>query len=318
MIALGGVDEAGFGPLLGPLCIGYAMLALPAGATGPRALLRPACASDGDGLAGRLVVCDSKLLHRGPHRLKRLERTALAFLTAARGGRMPETTREALAIGTTKAESLAAHPWYADLDVRLPLRADRDDVQRSAEALMRTAERAGFRILELGTRVLPELELNELFSRTNNKSLTLFESILPVLERIRAFATLDPVVVCDRHGGRASYAPLLARAFPSSWVAVARQTRRESLYRVKLPDGRLRVVFTEGGESRSFACALASCLAKYARELSMERWNQYFSRIAPGVRATAGYTLDARRYLREAKRALASSGIDPASYVRAR
>lgn len=46
--------------------------------------------------------------------------------------------------------------------------------------------------------------------------------------------------------------------------------------------------------------ALASMIAKYVRELAMHRFNRYWSKRMPELKPTAGYTLDARRWLADA------------------
>ncbi|MBI3820246.1 MAG: hypothetical protein HY286_16250 [Planctomycetes bacterium] len=315
-----GIDEAGLGPLFGPLCIGFVILELPPGDEMPRRSLRGACAGAESKLTKRdprVRVCDSKLLHRGAHKFEQLERTALAFLSAARGGKDNLTIRDVLAAVTPEAV-LVEHPWYRDLDAALPIAADAGAVRRSRDRILRTCAAQKIKIAGIGARVIPEFELNALFDKTNNKSVALFESTAPLLYRAAEFADREPVVVCDRHGARASYAPLLSKAFDGSWVRIVREAKRESLYSIKTDGGRVRVVFAEKGERRSFTCALASCIAKYARELAMNRWNRYFITIAPGVRPTAGYYTDARRYLAEAGGSLRAAGIDPRSLMRNR
>jgi len=43
--------------------------------------------------------------------------------------------------------------------------------------------------------------------------------------------------------------------------------------------------------------------AKYLRELAMEAFNRYWTSRVPGLRATAGYPVDARRFLAETEAA---------------
>jgi hypothetical protein len=260
-------------------------------------------------------VCDSKVLHQGRRKLASLERTALAFWTAARGGVMPLTAREVVG---WDAGILERHPWYGALDARLPLAADRDDVRRLADRIGAVCGRRGVRILELGVQAVPEEDLNAHFVKTGNKSLTLFESVIPALVKAAPRAGERPEIVCDRQGGRASYAPLLSRAYGGAWVRIAREGPGESLYRVRVPGGDVRVAFVERGEERSFACALASCLAKYARELAMASFNAYFRGLDAGVKPTAGYYTDGKRFLTQVGPALAKAGLDAARLTRTR
>ena len=56
--------------------------------------------------------------------------------------------------------------------------------------------------------------------------------------------------------------------------------------------------------------------AKYVRELMMGRMNQYFKGLQPGLRETAGYVQDARRYLADLDTLLNESQIDRDELVR--
>jgi hypothetical protein len=80
----------------------------------------------------------------------------------------------------------------------------------------------------------------------------------------------------------------------------------------------MRVCFCEQADQLCFPVALASCQAKLARELCMEAFNAYFGRLQPGLRPTAGYFNDGRRWLEEAVQALAASGVAPRALVRER
>jgi ribonuclease HII len=67
---------------------------------------------------------------------------------------------------------------------------------------------------------------------------------------------------------------------------------------------RMGVAFLTEGENAHLPVALASMTAKLTRELLMRRFNAYWSerhRALGGVelRPTAGYALDARRWLRD-------------------
>ena len=81
---------------------------------------------------------------------------------------------------------------------------------------------------------------------------------------------------------------------------------------------RMALEFTAQGELRSFPVALASCLAKYARETEMDAFNAYFGEHQPDLRPTAGYRNDGWRWLAEARTALERTAVDETTLVRER
>ena len=80
----------------------------------------------------------------------------------------------------------------------------------------------------------------------------------------------------------------------------------------------MTVEFRAKGEEHSFAVALGSCLAKYARETVMDGFNRYFQSLQPDLTPTAGYTTDGRRWLQDAKPAPADGHLAPDVLVRTR
>lgn len=80
----------------------------------------------------------------------------------------------------------------------------------------------------------------------------------------------------------------------------------------------MRVTFAEKADALSFAVALASCCAKYARELCMAGFNAHFAHLQPDLQPTAGYVTDARRWLVEAAPALGRAGLSTEALVRTR
>src|SRR4051812_11659306 len=119
-----GLDEAGYGPNLGPLVQAAVAARVPDGVGCLWECLKGGVRRAGDPDDGRLLIDDSKLVHAGPHGLARLERTVVGALAGCQpvgqflGG---------VACGTTVAD-LAVEPWYAP-DEHLPVTLDRSEFE---------------------------------------------------------------------------------------------------------------------------------------------------------------------------------------------
>ena len=120
----------------------------------------------------------------------------------------------------------------------------------------------------------------------------------------------EPVLfLCDKHGGRNFYAAMLQEAFPNGWIVAERESADESRYRVELLDRPVTVTFRPRADGDSVAVALASMLCKYLREVCMRQFNRFWATHVPGIRPTAGYPGDAKRFFDEIKPAMAKLGL---------
>ncbi len=72
----------------------------------------------------------------------------------------------------------------------------------------------------------------------------------------------------------------------------------------------MRVTFMVDAETSHMPVALASMVSKYTRELLMARLNHYFTRRVPGLKPTAGYAKDGKRYLADLTPHLPDLGVD--------
>lgn len=303
---LGGIDEAGLGPVLGPLVVAGMLLEGPAGTNPWEDLASCFCKKPTHRKDKRVRVDDSKRVKTGKQGPAQLERTALTF-HYAKSGELPLTLGEFLRGGLGGlAGELTRYPWYQDLDeVPLPRWNDRGSLELAAHLTLQEMEKAEVHCLAYEFHAVPVGRFNASIQRHDNKSLTLFESALPPLvslvERGARRATEQGRdhrlhVVLDRQGGRSRYRPLLAKAFPHTSIRSLREQQGLSEYGL---GEHTRLTFVEKGEDRSFPTAAASCLAKYVREICMEQINAWFRALRPDLRPTAGYYTDGRRFLED-------------------
>lgn len=311
-----GIDEAGLGPLLGPLCFGFTAFSAPPDCD-LWAELEPMVARRG---SRGIAVADSKRVYSGRHGLRRIEETALVFATILQG-RFPASVGDFFS-GSPLADVdnlWRRHPWYGRGEPMLPRRAERAKIEDAAGRLRERLRERGIELLAAASRAVPEGELNDSFRETLNKSATHFEKCGDAIAWIaQTHGAEGGELWVDHHGMRRRYAASLAALFPGNAICTEREEKERSVYRLECGKRTLRILFVERAEEKSFAVALASIFAKYSRELLMERWNEFFSRLAPGVRPTAGYFVDAQRYLREAGETIERAGIAKAQLVRER
>jgi hypothetical protein len=126
---------------------------------------------------------------------------------------------------------------------------------------------------------------------------------------MRAIDAGPVTVICDKHGGRNHYRDLLTASFPECLVEVYAEGQKASLYRFGPPQRRVEFRFESHAEAY-LPTALASMASKYLRELAMRAWNHFWCSRVVGLRPTAGYPEDAKRFRAEIATAQAELGID--------
>ena len=326
---IAGIDEAGLGPLLGPLSIGYSVFRLPEPGADPWRLLAPMVGKRAHKRA-KLVVADSKrVFQRSQPGAKRLESTALGFLALLDEAGRPPASALDLVFGDVAPDRalVARHPWYEHLPA-IPAEQSAASLELLASLLGRRMREKELEILDAGVRLVPAGELNLSYGETENKGATVWLRCAEVLRHLwDRHGESSPRVTVDLLGGRIHYADLLREAFPEARVDVLFEGPEHAAYRLDeaheraaeswLPK-RMSIEFLAKGEDASFAVALASCLAKYTRELVMEGFNAYFGARDPELAPTAGYTTDGRRWLADARGAIRSAGIPDDVLVRER
>ncbi|MCE2882440.1 MAG: hypothetical protein LW636_08805 [Planctomycetaceae bacterium] len=313
-----GIDEAGYGPLLGPLCVGASAFALPCDDPMSRPdlwkLLDSGVCRAAKDARRRVAVADSKKLKgvggAGVHPLRHLERGVLAFA----GGDVPSSDTDLFTRLGAAAHRSRATPWHdAALPAPVALTAAEAAIARNMVA--RALERAGMSTEHLAVSALDAPAFNALYGTLRNKAsvnMSLVFDALRTIDHLRGAGTA--LVAIDRQGGRAAYTDALeAHVAHGARVRVIEETDERSSY--EIGDG-LFVTFEIEAETAHLPVALASMAAKLVRELFMRRLNRFFTERVPGLEPTAGYVTDGRRYLAEVKPLLAAEGIPEAEFTR--
>ena len=291
---LAGVDEAGLGPILGPLVIAGIAFTGEAGSD-PWSILQ-SHVSRLRHEKGKVRVADSKKVHSGVHGLRRLEETSLTFW-AVLHGELPATVEQWLKQLGCDLDPLRRCPWYQQLDIRLPLFADAGFVLLQAELIRRTMARHGMALSKIVVRPVDVEEWNGLIAQTNNKSRAHFHAYGEVISRLLDALPGNGHLVADRCGGRMHYGTELRRLRPGARIEILREEPAISSYRLHQAEREALLTFAEKGEDRAFPTALASCFAKYTRELMIHVLNEWFTHKVTGILPTAGYFVDGHRFL---------------------
>jgi len=313
-----GLDEAGYGPLLGPLVVAAAVFRVADPYDGAPTLRERlaglVCAADGPRTANALPVAldDSKAVH-GRFGVAGLAR-GVAFAAAASGRAVPTDLADLLErFGDRGPDAFLADPWFA-----APERA-RIEPWDEPSGLRETLLLRGAEPVSLLVSPATPFELNEAFDRIGNKGRVLFLATAALLVRVLGDHPLEDVsVVLDRQGGRLDYDAYLAEVFPYQDVRREPAPPGTTRYVFEAGGRRVRLAFTTKGDAVDLPTGLASMAAKLTRELFMARLNAWFLARAPGVRATAGYVEDGRRFLVDVASVLESERIELRRLVRSR
>ncbi len=309
-----GTDEAGYGPNLGPLVITATVwdtaAALPLD-PGPWTLSPLPRGAE----AGALVrFGDSKRLFTSGGSLAALERgvwAALArFDVAFRQGSTWRGLVDRLDPGRTA--QLDQIPWYAGYDRTVPTAVALDTIAQRAAQCGLEWDRAAASLRSVHARIVCEPEFNTGVARHGNKATALSHWTLELVNRVLAHLGDRQIGIwSDKHGGRNRYAALLQQQLTAARVQVRTEARAESIYAWREADRQVEAHFLARGE-QLLPVALASMVAKYLRELAMDAFNSYWRAQVPGLRPTAGYPVDARRFQAEIHAAQQQMGIaDP-------
>ena len=290
-----GIDEAGYGPNLGPLVQAAVGLYLPDDDTPGWETMKAVVRRSHEKADGRLLIDDSKKVYtRGG--LAALERGVAHALSWEAGTFKEHLSRLLLpaCLADLKEES-----WF-DGEELLPIGTD------EFRPLL-----PGFASGLAVSNLVPTTLFNRVVDGSGSKGTVLACGLSALLVATRNIGSNgEPILfLCDKHGGRNFYAAMLQAAFPEGWVVVERESAAESRYRIEHLDRPITVTFRPRADGDSISVALASMVCKYLREVCMRQFNRFWAKQVPGIVPTAGYPLDAKRFYEQIKPAMAKLGL---------
>jgi hypothetical protein len=236
--------------------------------------------------------------------------------------------RDCLAtIASRDFQAIIDTPWLDELD---DVWGVENDLEFSAAA-NKVWTTSPARLVAVRVRMIPPKQFNEACETGFNKSdllssstLGLVADLVEVARKLTPKTSRNISVYCDRHGGRRFYGGVLQHTFADSALHVESETAQQSIYRLeresKQLSERMQVRFTVKGDS-FLPVSLSSMIAKFLRECSMRSFNAYFAnrpKAPAGLRPTAGYPVDADRFLLDIEPIIASENIDQKSLIRSR
>ncbi len=288
-----GIDEAGYGPNLGPLVQAAVTLELPSGDPAGWATLQPLVRRCADQKDARLLLDDSKKVY-----------TTEGFAGLERGvwcanRHNHQTLGSLIALhASDHAATLESEGWY-DAEEALPI-----------ESWARIeAKLPGVRSF---AHLVPAFPFNRICDACGSKGAVLAEGLIAL---VRASMAAIPdeceaiAIHCDKHGGRNFYAAMVQQAFPDGWVITEVESPSESRYRIEMLACPISVTFKPRADAESVAVALASMTAKYLREVCMKQFNRFWAKHVPNIEPTAGYPVDAKRFYTQIQPAMAKLGL---------
>ena len=289
-----GIDEAGYGPNLGPFVMS-AVACRVADDRPPECLwrtlelaVRRGRVKKGD---QRLHVDDSKVVYNAAKGLAGLERAAFSVFDLPTGSLHDLTSR----LCPDDREELAAEVWYRG-EQALPGFAEQGDLQTRTTHFAATCDEAKVGDWVARSVVVCPRRFNRLVRHADNKGAVLAYAFIRLLTDMQPRTPEGLLsVFVDKQGGRNTYASQIQQAV-HGMVMVVEEGAERSAYRVVGADRPIELSFQPRADGEQFCVALASMVSKYLRELFMGEFNRFWQSHLPDLAPTAGYPADAPRY----------------------
>ncbi len=320
MAVLVGIDEAGYGPILGPLVVSSSVFSLDDNhlKSDLWQVLHRSVSNRRKGQAGRLLITDSKKAHSKSQGITQLQRTTLAAIRCL--GKKTDTLPQLLtALSPDCLERLANYPWYKNIEDN-KLLFDETDIQIASTVFADDLASNKMGLLEIGSYCLDAGHYNKLVTTVKNKANVLFTAtcrhIQNAWDKFADYGQLQ--VIVDRQGGRVHYRKHLQRMFPEMELTILKETPANSSYQLRAGGKEMRLHFAVGADNRFLPVSLASMVSKYIRELLIANINRYFTAFYPELKRTAGYWKDGLRFIEDLNTNIPDVKYDSKQLIRCR
>lgn len=305
-----GIDEAGYGPNLGPLVQAAVAIRVPREKFGaaPGEMvpwwdwLEDSTTREKRKAGKKLLVDDSKEVFSAGKRgegLQRLE-NALLMLGITPVGK---NLWESLAPFWIEDAAEAAELWH-DPGLSFPEIEITPERQKQLDAWNENLVSTGLGPIQIRIRMVFPKAFNQAVERSDSKATVLTDGVGKFLqwgtgadEKSGLAQPGDGIhAVVDKLGGRDRYGPWLGSIL-GGWVTPGEESLGKSTYRITFPQREMSVSFESKADQNHMPVALASMVAKYLRERHMDSFNLWWQSKIDGLAPTAGYPQDAKRFL---------------------
>ncbi len=319
MAILAGIDEAGFGPILGPLIISSAVFSIDDSLLDADLwqLLNKSVSLKRKHIAGRLLITDSKKAYSKSLGIKHLQRTVLACLKSL--GSEPKSLSQLLSrICPDCLGRLKQYAWYEDCDNYL-LSADAADIAIAASVFAGDLDSNKIKLLELESNCLDVEHYNSMVAKVKNKSSVLFTATSKLVQAAwDKFSENNLQIIIDRQGGRVHYRKNLQRMFEDFELTILKESQTISSYELKQANKKMRLHFIVGADRKFLPVSLASMVSKFLRQLMIDNINRYFTGFHSELRPTAGYWKDGLRFIKDLKTHIPHVTFNTSQLIRCR